>query len=95
MIKPLPIEALLSYGLLGAGALIIFGILSSSCHLLLNKLRNWLKVIQLQKNQMLKRKNQIQWLIQSNQIFWRLQALIDGKTDYKKYGQWTETKQTC
>lgn len=28
MIKPLPIEALLSYGLLGAGALIIFGILS-------------------------------------------------------------------
>ena len=28
MIKPLPIEALLSYGLLGAGALIVFGILS-------------------------------------------------------------------
>ena len=28
MIKPLPIEALLSYCLLGAGALIIFGILS-------------------------------------------------------------------
>ena len=28
MIKPLPIEALLSYGLLGAGALIIFGILT-------------------------------------------------------------------
>ena len=28
MIKPLPIEALLSYGLLGAGALIVFGILT-------------------------------------------------------------------
>ena len=28
MIKPLPIEALLSYGLLGAGALIVSGILS-------------------------------------------------------------------
>ena len=28
MIKPLPIEALLSYALLGAGALIVFGILS-------------------------------------------------------------------
>ena len=28
MIKPLPIEALLSYGILGAGALIVFGILS-------------------------------------------------------------------
>ena len=28
MIKPLPIEAFLSYGLLGAGALIVFGILS-------------------------------------------------------------------
>jgi hypothetical protein len=28
MIKPLPIEALLFYGLLGAGALIVFGILS-------------------------------------------------------------------
>ena len=28
MIRPLPIEALMSYGLLGAGALIIFGILT-------------------------------------------------------------------
>ena len=28
MIRPLPIEALLSYGLLGAGALIVFGILT-------------------------------------------------------------------
>ena len=28
MIRPLPIEALMSYALLGAGALIIFGILS-------------------------------------------------------------------
>ena len=28
MIKTLPIEALLSYGLLGAGALIVFGILT-------------------------------------------------------------------
>lgn len=28
MIRPLPIEALMSYALLGAGALIVFGILS-------------------------------------------------------------------
>jgi len=28
VIRPLPIEALMSYGLLGAGALIIFGILT-------------------------------------------------------------------